>query len=106
MPVINVNPGIRNYQSLSKAFCSIINDEGSYLDEILLDINDRLEANEGVAMRSIDTNTHLKSYVYTSESIKSNLYLEEKFNKVRKEDKRFRTSDTLSKDQTELIGPH
>ena len=50
VPVLNVNPGIRNYEDFSASFCTIIQDD---LDEpnpqMTLDYDD-LQSNEGVAL--------------------------------------------------------
>ena len=66
-PVLNVNPRISNYQEFTKAFWSVIHDEGRYLDDDLLGINDQLDTNEGIALRSIDLNTYLRKHVDTAE---------------------------------------
>ena len=50
VPVLNVKSEVRNYQEFAKAFCSVIHDEVSYLEEDLLVSNDQLK-NEGVALR-------------------------------------------------------
>ena len=54
VPVLNVNPGIGNYQEFTKVLFSVIHDEGSYLEEDLRVINDKLDINEGIALSSID----------------------------------------------------
>ena len=67
-PVLNINPGIRNYQSFHEAFCSLINDDGLDLEEELISIdnNDYLE-NDGVVLRLIGTETHLNKHVDAAE---------------------------------------
>ena len=63
----------------------------------------KLDTNEGVALRWIDSDAHLSKCVDTAEIIQKNLDLEDKLTQVREEAKRIGISDSLNKDQTELL---
>ena len=95
VPVLNMNLGVRNYQSFHKAFCSLIHDDGQDLEDEALSIE---EDNHGVALQTIDANTHLNKYVDTVELINKNKDLEEKLAKVQEEARQIGTKETLSKD--------
>ena len=87
VPVSNVNPGIRKHQAFTKAFYSVIHDEGRYLEEDLLGINYQLDTNEGASLRSIDSDTYLRKHIDAAEKIQKNLDFEDKLTQVREEDK-------------------
>lgn len=103
VPVLNVNPGIRNYQSFSKAFCSLIQDDGMDVEDEAISIE---EDDHGVALQSINTDSHLNKYVDAVKLINKNQDLEKKLAKVQEEARMIGTSETLSKDQTELLRIH
>ena len=54
VPVLNVKPGIRNYQYFSASFCTIIQDQQDESEDHLTLDYEELRSNEGVALISID----------------------------------------------------
>ena len=68
-------------------------------------MNDQLDTNEGVALRSIDSGTHFKKHADAAKIIK-NLNLEDKLTEVREEYKRIEASYSFNTHQTELLGLH
>ena len=105
VPVLNVNPGIRNYQSFHKAFCSIIHNDGLNIEEDPI-IDSNFIENDGIALSALDPKTHLSKYVDAVELISKNKDLERKLSKVQEEAKLIGTAETLSKDQGELLCLH
>ena len=100
VPVLNVNPGVKNFQSFNVAFNNIIQDEVFFDDDLILahDANVDQEM-EGVALNAIDPNTHLTKYEDAVELVSKNADLEDKLMKLQKEFKLIGTKDVLSKDQ-------
>ena len=76
VPVLNVNPGNKHFQSFNVAFNNVIQDEELSHDEFV-DFNPELDW-EGIALRSIDPNTHLNKYVDAVELVSKNADLEDK----------------------------
>ena len=101
--LVPVHPGIHNYQSFNKAFCSLIHDDGLALEDGAISIE---ENDYGVALRIINAKTHLNKYVDTVELINKNKDLEEKLAKVQEEARQIGTKETLSKDQSKLLQLH
>ena len=71
--MLNVNPGMKSFQSFNVAFNNLIQDEGFFDDEFILpsDLYVYQEA-EGVALRAIDSNTHLTKHKDAAELISKN----------------------------------
>lgn len=103
VPVLNANPGMRNYQSFAKAFCSLIHDDGLNLEDDTMFIE---ENDHGVALQAVDAETHLNKHGDAVELINKNKDLEHKLAKVQEEARQIGTAETLSKDQSELLRIH
>ena len=103
VPVLNLNLDIRNYQSFTKAFCSLIHDDGMDLEDGAISIE---ENNYSVALWVIDAETHLNKYEDAVELIKKNKDLEQKLAKVQEEAYQIGTAETLWKDQSKLLRIH
>ena len=106
VPVLNVNPGICNYEDFSASFCTVIQDD---LDEPnpQMTLNyDELQSNEGVALNLTDSCKCLHAMLDTEKLIKKNDDLELKLLNLSKDLNLMRTSSTLSNDQAELLRIH
>ena len=102
VPVLNINPGIRNFQSFHVAFQNVIQDENNILsDDILMDeIDDEIN---GVALNTINQEVHVSKYADTAVLIAQNADLEDKLTTIQKEAKYICRKDTLNQDQLELL---
>ena len=70
IPVSNVNPGIKNDQIFNATFWNVIQNEGSEVtSDDLLDMKDFdfKGSQDGAALHSIDTKTHLNKRVDATE---------------------------------------
>ena len=100
VPVLNVNPGIRNWQDFSDSFCAVIqNDPNEPNSHLALDY-DELQSNDGVAFKSTDSSKCLNGLLDAERLIKKNDYLELKLLNLSKDLKLMSTTSTLSNDQT------
>ena len=97
-----MNPGICNYQSFNKAFCSILSDNSLTIEDDLISINDSNSVkNDSISLSLINTKHYLSKKVNATELISRNKDLEQKLSKVQEEANLIRK--ILSKDQSKLL---
>ena len=73
VPVLNINPDMKNIEQFNKAFCSTIKDDGYNSPlTINMSVDDEDVPNDigGVAPRSINHNNHLSKHTEATELIK------------------------------------
>ena len=83
IPVLNINPGIKNFQSFNVAFSNVIQNEGLSNDKLIdFDLESDWEGIEGMVLRTIDSETHLNKHVDAAELISKNENIENKLFKI------------------------
>lgn len=82
VPVLNVNPGIKNFESFNVAFHNVIQGDALLSDDLFTFDTDEDDEITGVALRSIDEKAHLSKYLDAADIIAKNADLEDKLLRI------------------------
>ena len=106
VPVLNVNLGIKNFESFNVAFHNVIQGDALLSDDLFTFDTDEDDEITGVALRSIDEKAHLSKYLDAADIIAKNADLEDKLLQIQQDVKQICTKDTLDRNQRELLQLH
>ena len=107
VPVLNVNPEIKKKQLCNVACNGMMQNEETLSDDVLrIDYLESCHNDDGVALNPIDPKNRLNNFIDTLDFMSKNADLEEKLLKIQKEAILTGTSETLNKDQQELLRIH